>query len=682
MLNKLKKDFLAKIPLKLIRYSLITVFLPIAVLISSGAFASLDLAIYDFVFFLRPVEATDQRIVIVEWDESSIQMLEETTISDDTLSVLLKKIREQQPRIIGLDIYRDIPVLSPRLSDEENIQAYDSLQEVFRSTPQLIGIEKVVEPRINPPKILKDKEQVAASDLPSDRDRTIRRAYVFPQVDQEGGPAGIPYLGVVLGYQYLASEGYSASKLDDYSLKIAKKSALDVTLQPLQAFAGTSSKEQDGLAILVNWRKGNPNFKRVSATEVISGQIPPDLFYAQIVLIGNVSASTADRHNLPLNRFHQGTAAAWTYGTEIPAQVASSIISAALDGRPLIKTIPKLIELALIIISAIAIILVIINKHKNLPRQNFYSTTLVYAFALTAILILGSIFALARGWWIPVAVAIGGLWIAYFSINYYFYRDREKKKVINLEMLIRDLQHSLGNPLNSITSSTTRIQTNCLEIEAGELEKVAILQKRAVNIIKQVNKIQRYRKRSTELISFGYLNPTNTPKKTHINQLIQEIVQRFITEHDYSYQVCVQEDYDPKLRSAKIDRTAIEIVLENLLDNAFYSVAPKAKTDEKYFPLVKIQTKKINHKIMEFRVEDNGVGIPDTLQPKIFQPFISFNSGQGLGLHLVQEIAFLYEGSIKVESIEHQGSTFIFTLPLKVERNKTSLLKNFLPFLR
>ncbi|MEM7590592.1 MAG: CHASE2 domain-containing protein [Cyanobacteria bacterium P01_A01_bin.83] len=666
------------------------VVLPITVLVLSQVCQPLELAIYDFDFLIRPTELTDERLVIVEWDEKSIQMLEETTISDNTLFTLLSKIEQQQPRIIGLDLYRDIPVLSPRLSDEQNLEAYASLNQFFSLTENLIGIEKVVEPTINAPLILKQKEQIAASDIATDRDDTVRRAYIFPQVDESGAPAGIPYLGVALGYQYLELEGWQADQLEDYSLKIAKGES-SITVKPLTAF----NSDPYGLDTLINWRKGNPSFRRVSVTEVVSNQIPPDLFHDQIVLIGNVSASTADRHNLPLDR----ASGRWSYGVQIPAQVASSIVSAAIDQRPLLKAASKPVELGLVLISAFSII-VIISKYQNFELKNLYLTTFVYAFGLTSLLLLLNLIGFTRGWWIPVVTAIAAIWIVYFFTNYYIYQERSRKNVLKLEMFVRDLQHSLGNPLNSIASSNNRIQISTQEIKNSivkdddshsifernteressqsrytedlvrttlkpkdPIQHLTIIQKRAVNIEKQVLRMERYRKRTEDFINFGYLNKTNALELTAINQFVAAIVARFQSENEYDYQIDIYQDYDIRIKEVEIDSTAMEIVLENLLDNAAYAVAPRESSKAEHNPLIRVQTKQ-NKKTIELRVEDNGVGIPTALHQKIFQPFVSFNYRQGIGLYLTKRILSLYRGNIKVESKEGQGCRFIVTMPL------------------
>ena len=648
-------------------YTLSTVALLIAILILGKVFQPLELAIYDFNFLIRPTEPTDERLVIVEWDEKSIQMLEETTISDDTLFNLLSKIDRQQPRIIGLDLYRDIPVLSPRLSDERNLQAYNSLNQFFSRADSLIGIEKVVQPTINAPRILKQKEQVAASDIATDGDDTVRRSYIFPQIDELGAPAGIPYLGVALGYQYLESEGWNAEQLEDRSLKIAKETS--ITVKPLNTF----NSDPYGLDTLINWRKGNPSFRQVSVTEVVSNQVPPDLFRDRIVIIGNVSASTADRHNLPFNRASDR----WSYGVQIPAQVASSIISAAIDDRPFLQAASKSVELGLVLISALSIV-TIVKKHQNFDIKSLYLTTFLYALGLTSCLLLLNLVGFTRGWWIQVATAIGSIWILYLFTNYYIYQERSQKNVLKLEMFVRDLQHSLGNPLNSIASSTNRIQISTQEIESSiqddsqliaerelstsysealagitlqktePIQHLEIVQKRAVNIEKQVFRIERYRKRTEDFINFGYLNKTNALESVAINQFVSAIVARFESENEYDYQVEIYQDYDCRIEEIELDTTAMEIVLENLLDNAAYAVAPRDSSIT-HHPLIKVQTKQ-NSRTIELRVEDNGVGIPTAMQQKIFQPFVSFNYRQGIGLYLTKRILSLYGGKIGVES--------------------------------
>lgn len=651
--------------------TLLIIFLLIIILFFSGFLTTLELAIYDFNFLVRPYEPVDPRIVIVGWDESSIQMLEENTISDDTLASLLKKISRQEPRLIGLDLYRDLPVFSPRLSDETNMLSYNSLQQIFRFTPNLIGIEKVVEPTVNPPHILKKRNSTAASDLPSDRDKTIRRSFAYPQEDENGLPAGIPYFGVLLGYEYLEREGWNAVPAEDNAIKILK-SDRSITLNPLKNFAGIPRQDKYGFDFLVNWRKANPAFKKVSVIDVVSDRISPELFHDRLVIIGNVSASTADRHFIPLNRWAQPDRS-WIYGVEIPAQVASSIISAGLDGRPLISPVSKTINLAITFIYVMTVISYI-NSLKDLDLVKIYSKALGCTLIISLVLFLVNIVFFGLGRWIPIGLPLSSIWLVYFVFGYSIYLEKKNENIVKLEMLVRDLHHSLGNPLHSIASSRKRIQVSIQELEKSLLEKssnlpersldkIPLVLKRVKNIEKQANRIERYRRRLGEFVNFDYLSKTNSIEKIDVNSFIEEIIERFIAETEYDYDVIVSQDFDPRLTSALLDPTALEIVFENLLNNAFYAVASPNDVLSNT-PMVLVKTL-INNKYIQFTVEDNGVGIPPHLHQEIFRPFISFSNGQGIGLYLTKKILNLYGGNIMVSSKLNHGSKFIFYLPYK-----------------
>ena len=71
---------------------------------------------------------------------------------------------------------------------------------------------------------------------------------------------------------------------------------------------------------------------------------------------------------------------------------------------------------------------------------------------------------------------------------------------------------------------------------------------------------------------------------------------------------------------------------------------------------------------MELRVKDNGLGIPASIQAKVFQPFFTTKptgQGTGLGLSLSYDIITKgHGGEMWVESQEGQGTTFVVTLPI------------------
>lgn len=72
----------------------------------------------------------------------------------------------------------------------------------------------------------------------------------------------------------------------------------------------------------------------------------------------------------------------------------------------------------------------------------------------------------------------------------------------------------------------------------------------------------------------------------------------------------------------------------------------------------------------QIEVSDTGIGIAETDQAKIFEPFFSSKptTGTGLGLGMVQKLVFLYQGEITIHSQLHQGTTFIIKFPQPSER--------------
>ena len=675
MLGKVTRFFLNS-STKLTVFSLITVIFTTAILNWSQVLQSVELYVYDFNFLIRPLEATDERVVIVEWDEKSVRSLKDTIISDHTLKILLEKIQQQKPRVIGLGLYRDLPVDSPQLSDQENILERNSLQKFFATNNNLIGIEKVIRPIIYPTSVLKKGNRTAASDIPLDEDGVIRRTYIYPQVAENGQAAGKPYIGIKLAYEYLKNEGWAAKKGGNHSLLLFKAKDV-ISLNPLKSFIASPYYDKFSLNILVNWRKGQPSFERVKIDKVLTNKVSGSLFTNKLVLIGNVSTATGDRHNFLLNQYNYSQ----TNGVELVAQVASSVISAALDKRLLINPVTKVIEL-LVVIVASGIFFSIIHKYRELRTIKLYLVTFISAVSISSLLLLCSLVIFSRGFWLPITNAMGSIWSLWFFSNFYLHREKENKRVILLEMFIRDLQHSLGNPLNSIVSSSNRISIltdqlkDNLEQEdinnesqltnQDNINSINTINKRLVNLKKQVLRIERYQRRTREFVNFAHLNNIDISGRVNISLFVSEIVEKVIEENEYDYAIKVTQNYDnsPKLKNVKIDKSAIEIVLENLLCNAFYSVSPLGKKNCEHIPSVKIETKLINRRI-RFSVEDNGVGIANNLHQKIFEPFISFSYGQGIGLYLTAKILNLHNGDIKVESKLGAGSKFIFTIPLR-----------------
>ena len=82
-------------------------------------------------------------------------------------------------------------------------------------------------------------------------------------------------------------------------------------------------------------------------------------------------------------------------------------------------------------------------------------------------------------------------------------------------------------------------------------------------------------------------------------------------------------------------------------------------------PTVSVSTKKLKDKV-EIIVRDNGMGIPQKVLDKIYQPFFTTKptgQGTGLGLSLSYDIIKAHGGEIKIETKDGEGAVFIIHLP-------------------
>ena len=144
----------------------------------------------------------------------------------------------------------------------------------------------------------------------------------------------------------------------------------------------------------------------------------------------------------------------------------------------------------------------------------------------------------------------------------------------------------------------------------------------------------------------------------------------------------MQTDFDLTIEKINVIPQDIGRVLLNLFTNAFYAVTEKKKQGKgyqqnleglqdlqglnAYEPTVSVSTKKENDKIF-IKVKDNGMGIPQKVLDKIYQPFFTTKptgQGTGLGLSLSYDIIKAHGGEIKVETKEGEGAEFIIQLPI------------------
>jgi signal transduction histidine kinase len=244
----------------------------------------------------------------------------------------------------------------------------------------------------------------------------------------------------------------------------------------------------------------------------------------------------------------------------------------------------------------------------------------------------------------------------------------------SLGELTAGIAHEIQNPLNFVNNfsevNDELISELVDEVDKGNTEEV----KTIANDIKQnLEKINHHGKRADSIVK-GMLQhsrvSTGQKEPTEINKLADEYLRlsyHGMRAKDKTFNATLKTDFDISMGKINVVPQEIGRVLLNLFNNAFYAVMEKKKTqNENYDPIVSVCTKKVDGKI-ELRVKDNGVGVPQKVVDKIFQPFFTTKptgQGTGLGLSLSYDIIKAHGGEIKVETNEGEGAEFIIQLPL------------------
>jgi PAS domain S-box-containing protein len=243
--------------------------------------------------------------------------------------------------------------------------------------------------------------------------------------------------------------------------------------------------------------------------------------------------------------------------------------------------------------------------------------------------------------------------VEYISVN------RDITERINLEKMkdefVSMVSHELRTPLTAIKESIN-LATNGTTGEMTDLQKELLdTGKRNLDrLIRLINDVLNLQKLQTSKYDIK-------KEFTQINQIIEEVVDTMapLAKVKGLQLIC---ETDQKIPLVLFDKDKIIQVLTNLVHNAI-----------KFTKMgqIKVISRKISKDKIEVAVVDTGIGIRIEDRNKIFESFIQvapleyrIAGSTGLGLAITKEIINKHDGTIRVESNENNGSSFIFSLPI------------------
>ncbi|MBF0519722.1 MAG: adenylate/guanylate cyclase domain-containing protein [Nitrospirae bacterium] len=368
----------------------------------------IELLIYDR--YLRHISDTkpNNRIVLIEATEADIQKLQMWPMDDEIMAHMFKNILKQEPCIIGLDIYRDIPI--PPGGNE--------LLQVFQEHNNIIAIKKLGDAVTTPiaaPYVLKDPERAGFNDMPVDNDGIVRRGLIF----LDNGETFLTSFAMRLAAYYLKARAIvPATDAATGFMKLGK--AVFVPLK--QGDGGYKVADMRGYQFLIDF-KGGP-FKIFTLSDVLFDRIPQQALKDKIVIVGVTAVSMKDFFYTPAGGSNMGKG---TPGMLLHAYAVSELIRFAEGDNSPAKFPSETTVIVWIIFWGI------IGGTLGFFFRTFLRLVVAALCSLSAIVAL-TFFGFTYGWWIPGGVSILSFIFSAAAITAYMSKKEkaERNMLMNL----------------------------------------------------------------------------------------------------------------------------------------------------------------------------------------------------------------------------------------------------------
>lgn len=282
-----------------------------------------ELLIYDGLRVAWAGSAPSNRLLLVGGTEADVEDFD-WPLRDGDLADLLERIAGWQPRVIGVDIYRD----HPKPPGTERLAAVLARHKEIVWTFKLQDGAKRAIP---PPAALRGTDRAVLADVVTDSGNVVRRGLLYA----DDGVDNYTSMGMALTLGYLAVDHIRPAPAEGDHLRLGK-----ALIAPLDDSRGPYTRlDSAGYQMLLDYHGGPHRFAFKSIGEIIRGADAASLVRGRAVLIGVTSESVKDTFSTPFGTGFGREEPIW--GISVHAHIADQLIREAIDGGPILRGLSR-----------------------------------------------------------------------------------------------------------------------------------------------------------------------------------------------------------------------------------------------------------------------------------------------------------------------------------------------------
>ncbi|MGG4775806.1 CHASE2 domain-containing protein [Alcaligenaceae bacterium 429] len=607
--------------------------------------SQVDSTFYDFYMKLAlPVSEPDPDIALVVIDEGSLQQMGYWPWRRAEHANLLENL--SQAKAVGFDIlFQDYNPAYP----QDDLTFANAIKNHGRTV-----LPSIVRPDSTPATVDKPVSPLAESaaelgfiNIYPDPDGAVRRISLYTTDGEQTFSHIIPAMLKAGGEEQIA-DALLAAKPTEY---------------------------------MINFSGPPDHYQTYPYSAVANGLIPAEEFKDRYVLVGAWSSGLGDYYPTPRS---------WVDRTSMAGvEILANALSNARDDN-WIKPLPTWLVIVLNIIPIYLVCLILIRFS---PRKAFLTTTALW------LILVGLDWALLQflNFWLPISSSLVVMMLAYPA---WHWRSQETVlRHINHELSVLSAQDSALRLALEAKAPTETLPARLSFLHRG-IELLREAQQRREQTLRFISHDMRAPQNSIlALVSLQRSGQEALDEKQLLGKIESyasntlELVNNFmdlaraeameIEFHDVNLGDVLADVYDDAWSRAKAkhieiafdtteeqlyvygNATMLRRTFNNLVDNAIKYSSPNTTVRCTL-------TQEDNYAVAS--IKDQGWGIPDHLQPTIFQAFNRAHStaedapvGSGIGLAFVQTVIQRHRGYITLESEEGKGSTFTVKLPISEE---------------